>query len=69
MSEWIVFAETIDDFVDGMGSIVGKVVRCKDCKHYHKADRGHPDTEWCKRLICGTIKPDFYCADGERRSE
>lgn len=45
------------------------VVRCKDCKHYHKADRGHPDTEWCKRLICGTIKPDFYCADGERRSE
>ena len=43
------------------------VVRCKDCKFYHKADRGHPDTDWCKRLICGTIKPDFFCADGERR--
>lgn len=45
------------------------VVRCKDCVHYHKADRGHPDTDWCKRLICGTIKPNFFCADGERRSE
>lgn len=46
-----------------------EVVRCKDCKHYHKSDAGHPDCEWCKRLICGTIKPDFFCADGERRSE
>lgn len=46
-----------------------QVVRCKDCVHYHKSDKWHPDTDWCKRLICGTIKPDFYCADGERRSE
>ena len=46
-----------------------QVVRCKDCVHYHKSDKGHPDCEWCKRLICGTIKPDFFCADGERRSE
>ena len=46
-----------------------QVVRCEDCVHYHKADRGHPDTDWCKRLICGTVKSDFFCADGERRSE
>lgn len=43
------------------------VVRCKDCIYYRKSDKGHPDADWCKRLICGTIKPDFYCADGERR--
>lgn len=44
-----------------------EVVRCKDCIHYHKSDKGHPDCDWCKRLICGTIKPDFFCADGERK--
>ena len=43
------------------------VVRCKDCKHYVKSDAEHPDCDYCKRLICGTIRPDFFCADGERR--
>ena len=45
------------------------VVRCKDCKHYRTSDAGHPDCDYCDRLICGTIKPDFYCADGERKTE
>lgn len=45
------------------------VVRCRDCIYYRKSDKGHPDADWCKRLICGTIKPDFYCADSERRKE
>ena len=44
-----------------------EIVRCKDCKWYCKSDPGHPDCDFCKRLICGTIKPDFYCADGERK--
>ena len=62
----VVYAEDIDNAptIDAV-----QVVRCKDCVHYHKADRGHPDTDWCKRLICGTIKPDFFCADGERKSK
>ena len=46
-----------------------EVVRCKDCKHYHTGDKSHPDCDWCNRMICGTIKPGFFCADGERRSE
>ena len=46
-----------------------EVIRCKDCKHYRKSDARHPDCEWCKRLICGTVKPDFFCADGERRED
>ena len=46
-----------------------QVVRCNDGGHYHIADRRHPDTDWGKRLICGTIKPDFFCADGERESK
>lgn len=45
------------------------VVRCKDCKHYRTSDAGHPNCDYCNRLICGTVKPDFYCADGERREE
>ena len=48
---------------------VVEVVRCKDCKWYCKSDPGHPDCDFCKRLICGTIKPDFYCADGERKEK
>lgn len=44
-----------------------QVVRCKDCKHYRTSDAGHPDCDYCNRLICGTVRPDFYCADGERR--
>ena len=53
-----------DAYDEGYKQRDSEIVRCKDCVYYHKADRGHPDTEWCKRLICGTVKPDFYCADG-----
>lgn len=56
-------------FMDGYRYRDAEIVRCKDCVHYHKADKGHPDTDWCKRLICGTIKPDFFCADGERKED
>lgn len=48
---------------------VGELIRCKDCKHYVKSDVEHPDCDFCKRLICGTIDFDFFCADGERREE
>ena len=44
-----------------------EVVRCKDCIHW---DKGH--TEECENSdsICfhnGWCKPDWFCADGERR--
>ena len=46
-----------------------EIVRCKDCKWFCMSDPGHPDCDYCKRLICGAIKPDFYCADGERKGK
>ena len=44
-----------------------EVVRCGDCIHW---DKGH--TEECNNLdnVCfhnGWCKPDWFCADGERR--
>ena len=44
-----------------------KLVRCKDCIHW---DKGY--TEECGNLdsVCfhnGTCKPDWFCADGERK--
>ena len=46
-----------------------EVVRCKDCIHW---DKGH--TEECGNLdsVCfhnGWCKPDWFCADGERRTD
>lgn len=56
--------------ITNSGKIIpdGELVRCKDCKHW---DKGH--TEECDNLnsICfhnGWCKPDWYCADGERRN-
>ena len=45
------------------------VVRCGECKHYRDGDQEHPDCGYCKRLICGTVVPDYYCADGERKDD
>ena len=43
---------------------VAPVVRCKDCKHYqHDAFFDH---DWCNGQ---RVTPDYYCADGERRSD
>lgn len=44
-----------------------EIVRCKDCKYW---DKRH--TEECDNSdsVCyhnGWCKPDWYCADGERR--
>ena len=46
---------------------ITELVRCKNCRHW---DKGH--TEECTNLdsVCfrnGLCKPDWYCADGERK--
>lgn len=46
-----------------------EVVKCKDCVHLVKSDPGHPDCDYCERLICGTVQPDFFCAAGKRRKD
>ena len=45
------------------------IIRCKDCIYFMKSAPGHPDTEWCQRLICGTVNPEFFCADGRRKEK
>lgn len=58
-----------DAFMDGYNYRDAEIVRCKDCKHYREADPGHPNCDWCNRMICGTIRKGFFCADGERKDE
>ena len=50
--------------VDSAPSI--DIVFCKECRHWSQA----PKTErgWCDKCD-GLLEPNFYCADGKRRSE
>ena len=41
-----------------------EVVRCKDCKHWHDGI-----TTTCDINHGNGYPPDWFCADGERRSE
>jgi hypothetical protein len=52
-------------FVDESGKItpLPVVVRCKDCKHYDSFSQS------CRDGIDGIMTPDFYCANGERKSD
>lgn len=68
----------IDSYIEGMCVVLDRIyeaptvqetIRCEDCKHYRESDAGHPDCGYCNRLICGTVRPDFYCADGERKDD
>lgn len=55
--------------------VVGELVRCKDCVHY-EIDRLKKDGTEDKRYkptVCmlhlRSRRPDWYCADGERRTD
>lgn len=45
---------------------VVNVVRCKDCKHRAMDEFG---MVYCENIVGGWVSDDFYCADGERRTE
>jgi len=46
------------------------VVRCKDCKHRYFADnRVLSEQTWVCEKDGLEKRPDWYCADGERRDE
>lgn len=56
------------------------VVRCKDCIKYVKSEHVNgekmcvKDADWCEEDGCyygftDYPSPDFYCADGERRTD
>ena len=42
-----------------------KIVRCKDCKHYDADKKGYGSCP----LGAIDVSDDWFCADGERRSE
>ena len=63
-----------DGFTDGFEAADKSIVRCKDCKHYLTDDiecpcniglaDATPDAQYTWEP-----KPDWFCADGERRED
>ena len=43
-----------------------EVVRCKDCKHSTRSEVSPEKIICCLTKMCGTVDPDYFCADGER---
>jgi hypothetical protein len=71
--------EIIEDLTHQPTVDAVQVVRCKDCRWWdkkdganygycHAAKHGYFSKHW-EISIYRTYKPDFFCADGERRSE
>lgn len=44
-----------------------EVVRCEECKWHYIINQPY-DVGYC-RSICVTVEDDWWCADGERRSD
>ena len=46
-----------------------KVVRCRDCKRFSldNSDHDYRSGWWCHRWNTDMVKPDGFCAWGERR--
>ncbi len=58
MKQWFDHVKFQSDYVD--------VVRCKDCKHLGNND----DYYFCNAIgIAFGNKPNWFCADGERRND
>lgn len=66
--------ETCDLLIQNALSIVGEywanqndqpqIVRCEDCKRL-----GYTNSHWFCKLLNRCVDADWFCADGERRSE
>lgn len=56
---------------DGDGSEWGRIVRCKDCKHYNEQEPGGEigtcDLGLEDLDLYSIVEPDGFCAWGERR--
>lgn len=70
MMEMICEGYGIEDMVDAVIESPAvdavTVVRCKDCKHRAMDEIG---MVYCENIVGGWVSDDFYCADGERRTE
>ena len=48
-----------------------RVVRCRDCKRFSldNSDHDYRSGWWCHRWNTDMVKPDGFCAWGERRAK
>lgn len=69
MSEYIIEVEY--DTFNGMFTQMRheEIVRCGDCKRFSldNSDHDYRSGWWCHRWNTDMVKPDGYCAWGERR--
>jgi hypothetical protein len=49
--------------------IVGKLVRCKDCIHYRYYGLSEETVSECRIDHCENPDADWFCADGERKTD
>lgn len=59
--------DEIDSVIDCAPAVDAvDVVRCKDCKHTTRSEVSPEKIICCLTKMCGTVDPDYFCADGER---
>ncbi len=48
-----------------------EIVRCRDCKRFSldNSDHDYRSGWWCHRWNTDMVKPDGFCAWGERRAD
>lgn len=80
MSEFIISSEQLERLIEGIehntgreitkvvcdGTDLDEIVRCRDCAYRGWSDSGG---HFCARGIGLTVKPDGFCAWGERDME
>ena len=61
----------IDPWTDKEWLSDEEIVRCRDCKHFavDQSDHDYRSGWWCHRWNTDMVKPDGYCAWGERRED
>lgn len=62
-----VLKQTITDIQNTPTADVVEVVRCKDCVHHH-TNESKPMYVWCE-MVDGLLSQNWFCADGERRTD
>ena len=58
--------EMIRETYDAPAVDAVEVVRCKDCKHTIRSKVSPEKIICCLTKMCGTVDPDYFCADGDR---
>lgn len=68
VSAYVLGKETIIK-TDGTCGVVGRIVRCKDCKRFavDQSDHEYRSGWWCHRWNTDMVKPDGFCAWGVKK--